>query len=106
MGIDATVKRAEASPEAASKPNRMLIDVGLHLLEDDKFLLKGYEYKGSAAVHVFTHDLLNQMDFVSQTHPLLLYRCPEVLAARAFNDLVNSMKVLYGHKRPKLRSGF
>jgi hypothetical protein len=106
MGIDATVQRLEAKPEIASKPNRMLIDLGLSLQDEDKFQLKGYTYRGSAAVHIYTHDLLNQLDFISQTNPLDVYKCPQDIASRAFNDLLNSMKALYGHRRAKLRSGF
>lgn len=106
MGIDATVQRMQAKPELASKPNRMLIDLGLALQDEEKFALKGYAYRGSAAVHIFTHELLNQIDFISQVHPFEVYKCPEVLASRALTDLLNTAKVLYGHKRPKLRSGF
>lgn len=105
MGIDATVQRFEAAHEVAAKPNRLLVDLGLSFQAEEKYALKGYEYRGSAAVHIYTHELLNQLDFISQTDALLLYKCPEALASRAFNDLLASMKVRYGHRRPKLRSG-
>lgn len=106
IGINATIKRGLANHEISAKPNRMLVDLGLHFLDQPEFQLKGYTYKGSAAVHVFAHDLLNQLDFVSQTDSLLLYKCPENLAARGFDDLLGTLKAMYGHRRPKLRSGF
>lgn len=98
--------RGLANPEVSAKPNRMLIDLGQHFLESEAFQLNGYAYKGSAAVHIFTHELLNQLDFVSQTDSLLLYKCPQNLASRGFDDLLGTMKSRYGQRRPKLRSGF
>jgi hypothetical protein len=64
------------------------------------------KYFGSAAIHIFGHEELKQLFFVSQTQPLALYRCPEPLAAKGFDDLVQTMKEMYGHRRAKLRSGF
>lgn len=106
IGINATVKRGLVREDLSAIPNRKLIDLGLSFLDVAELQLKGYAYKGSAAVHIFTHETLNLLDFVSQTHPLQLYKCPEMLAARAFDDLVNTLKKQYGHKRPTLRSGF
>lgn len=106
MGINATVQRAQANPEVAAKPNRMLVDLGQAFQEIEEFKLKGYTYFGSAAVHIYAHELLNQLDFVSQTQALELFRCPQPLASRAFDDLLGTMKLMYGGRRPKLRSGF
>lgn len=106
IGINATIRRGLVNEDLSAVPNRRLIDLGQSFAEVEALQLKGYEYKGSAAVHVFTHELLNQIDFVSQTQGLLLYKCPQNLAARAFDDLLGTMKAMYGHKRPKLRSGF
>ncbi len=106
IGVNATIQRAQAGPEISAKPNRMLVDLGLSFQEIEEYKLKGYESKGSAAVQIFTHDLLNQLDFISQTEPLVLYRCPQNLAQRAFDDLLGTLKRMYGHKVGKLRSGF
>ena len=106
MGINATVQRFQATPEAASIPNRMLVDLAQAIQETESYKLSGYKYMGSAAVHIYAHELLNQLDFVSQTMPLEWYRCPQPLASRAFDDLLGTLKVMYGNRRPKLRSGF
>lgn len=106
IGINATVQRAQANPEISAKPNRMLIDLGQSFSEIEQFKLKGYDYRGSVAVHIYTHELLNQIDFISQTYPLDLYRCPEVLAKKSIDDLIKTVQVLYGHKRSVVRSGF
>jgi hypothetical protein len=105
IGQAATVQRETLGLEKASIPNRILCDLGLSL-QTVQTHLKNYRYMGSAAVHIYVHDDLGQLDIISQTDPLQLYKCPEDLAAKAFDDLVNAMKQMYGRKRSKLRSGF
>lgn len=105
VGISATVERGQMGAEKASIPNRMLCDLGLKLQETDDYL-KHFRYMGSAAVHIFMNETLEQITFVSQTQPLHLYRCPELLASKAFDDLLQELKASYGHKRSLLRSGF
>lgn len=104
IGQKATVQRLKVDAESASIPNRRLADLGLecHPLPDKESV----KYLGSAAVHVYASELVGQLFFVSQTQPLALYRCPQELAAKAFDDLLGTMKEMYGHRRPKLRSGF
>ena len=103
IGQKATIQRTTMGGSAASTPNRLLCDLGLsvHPLPNTET-----KYFGSAAVHIFGHEELKQLFFISQVQPLLLYRCPEPLAAKGFDDLLNTMKEFYGHRRPKLRSGF
>ncbi len=103
VGVRATVERRTVGREAATLPNKALADLGLacHPSPDTDT-----KYMGSAAVHVYWHEGLRQVFFVSQTQPLELYQCPQPLAAKAFDDLVQTMKVMYGHKRGRLRSGF
>lgn len=105
MGIHATVQRHQMEADAATVPNRRLIDLGLSFPEVVPHL-KHYRYFGSAAVHIYFNETLRQLDFISQTRPLDLYRCPQPLAAKAFDDLVGEMKQMYGTRRGKLRSGF
>lgn len=102
IGQKATVTREQMGDEQAANPNRALAGLGLSLNPKAETL----EYKGSAAVHIYQSPVLKQLFFISQTQPLALYRCPEMLASRAFDDLLREMKTMYGHKVGKLRSGF
>ena len=103
IGQKATIQRTTVGKEAAAAPNLALANLGLgcHPAPDTEL-----KYYGSAAVHIYGHDLLQQIYFVSQVQPLLLYKCPEPLAAKGFDDLVAAMKEAYGHRRGRLRSGF
>ena len=103
MGISATVERRTVGKEQAAAPNRALADLGLACHPSPQTDTK---YMGSAAVHVYWHEGLEQVFFVSQTQPLELYRCPQNLAIKASEDLIQSMKVMYGLKRSVRRSGF
>lgn len=105
IGQRATVHREQLGAESAALPNRMLIDVGLKMQEVDS-QLQHYTYLGSAAVHVYAAPTIDSLVFASQTDALRLYKCPEELAAKAFDDLLARMKEAYGHRPGKLRSGF
>ncbi len=94
--------RETMQADKAAAPNRKLCDLGLEMNPVPASLT----YKGSAAVHIYQSELLEQIFFISQTQPLDLYRCNERVAAKAFDDLLGAMKEMFGHKRPKLRSGF
>lgn len=106
FGQSASVNRETVSAENAAKANRQLIDLGLHIQTLDNFPKAEHTYLGSAAVHVYWNETLKVVFFASQTQPLDLYRCPEPLAAKAFDDLLRTMKTMYGHRVGKLRSGF
>lgn len=92
--------------EKASIPNRKLADIGRVDMVEADTQLQHYTYLGSAAVHVYVNTMVNSLVFASQTHPLELYKCPESVAAKAFDDLLGEMKQMYGKRRGKLRSGF
>lgn len=102
VGQRATIQRETLPAEQAAQPNRKLCDLGLALNPIEANLA----YMGSAAVHIYWNATLQQVFFVSQTSPLELYRCPEILASKAFDDLLRTMKTMYGHRVGKLRSGF
>jgi len=106
IGQKATVQRETVGVEQAAIPNRMLCDLGLKIQDEPKLKLGAYKYLGSAAVHIYYHEVLKQLDFVSQANPLVLYRCPEDVAARAVDDLIREMKSVFGKRNGKLRSGF
>lgn len=102
FGQASTVSREMMPSDKAAIPNRKLCDLGLEMNP----IPKNLRYMGSAAVHIYWNDTLQQVFFASQTQPLELYRCPEVLASKAFDDLLGTMREMFGHKRKKLRSGF
>lgn len=102
VGQSATVSRETISQDKAAIPNRQLCDLGLSLNPISDHL----SYKGSAAVHIYWNATLQQVFFCSQVQALDLYKCPESLAMRSFDDLLGTLKEMYGHRRPKLRSGF
>lgn len=105
IGQKATVHREDMRTDRTIILDRMLCDVALKMQDFDE-QLKHYRYQGSAAVHIFAAPTVNHIAFGEQVGPLLLYNCPEILAAKAFDALVGKMKQVYGHKRPILRSGF
>lgn len=102
IGQSATIQRSIVPAEVAAGPNRHLADIGIALNP----LPKNLTYMGSAAVHIHWNDTLKQVFFSSQVQPLDLYKCPEILASKAFDDLLRTLKLMYGHKVGKLRSGF
>lgn len=106
MGIDATIQHSKMGAEKASIPNRQLCDLGLSFVEIVPHLA-GYQYMGSAAVHVFLHaGVLEQLDFISQCDAFDLYKCPMQLANRGIQHLDKTCKELYTGKRSRVRSGW
>lgn len=102
VGIKATVQHREMSEsDEMQSLNRKLIQLGI-----DATPIVGLQYQGSAAVHIYKSEVLGQLFFISQTQPLVVQRCPEMLASAAFNHLLATLKKTFGHNRPKLRSGF
>mgnify|MGYP001579393858 CR=1 FL=1 len=102
IGQKATIQRTTLGEDQAAIPNRKLADLGLELNP----VAQSLAYMGSAAMHVYWNETLKQVFFISQTQPLMLYKCPEILASKAFDDLLNTLKEQYNHRRPRLRSGF
>jgi hypothetical protein len=104
IGVDATVQRKTVSKEIASEPNRVLAKLGLACHPAP--LSEGTQYMGSAAVHIYWHEPLAQIFFVSQVDGLNMYKCPEALASKGMDDLRTAMKVLFDRRPGRLRSGF
>ena len=100
LGQGPQVFREQVSSEAVEEGNKRLREIGRLLNPIPKHLT----YRGSAAVHIFYNETLGQLYLASQTQPLL--GCDEVFAQAALRDLTGSTMEQYGHKRPKLRSGF
>ncbi len=103
IGITVDVERSKEGGEVMSRANRAINDVG-DFIHAEVPQLKGLDYLGSAAVHIYMAPTLNQLVFVSQTQPLL--ETPERIAGPAFTDLQKSMMAAYGRKQTKVRSGF
>jgi hypothetical protein len=99
IGSLAHVRREQVTSEESKTANRELRAIG-DLLKP----VKNNEYLGSSAVHIYKLEALDEVIFVSQTQPL--GETPEVLGAKAFDDLKNRAMEHYGRKAPKLRSGF
>lgn len=107
VGVRATVQHLEMKADDANPINRRLMELGVAAQHSEQApALKDMTYLGSAAVHVYKSEVLGQLFFISQTDPLIVMRCPEMVASAAFNHLLATMKKTYGHKRPRLRSGF
>jgi hypothetical protein len=106
IGQKAGVSREQFEGEAAAEYAQRLHDLGLSIGAEPMFGVTGYQYRGSAAVHIYSHEILDSICFMPQVKALLMQRCPEELAARAFEDLLRSMKAAYGKTHGKLRSGF
>ena len=102
IGQKATVSREQVSNEQVTKANAQLDELGTSLNPVPTSL----KYMGSAAVHIYWNETFEQVFFISQVAPLEHNKCPEILAAKSFDDLVGTMKELYGKKRSLLRSGF
>lgn len=106
IGQKATVRREQVGADQAAGPNRALCDLGLSIQRDPQYKLETYEYLGSAAVHIYANKTLGLLDIVSQANPLVLYRCPEDVAAKGIEDLIREVKAAFGRTHGKLRSGF
>lgn len=103
IGQRATIERSKVHGDDVKKANQRLTDLGTWLNPLPPGQLK---YMGSAAVHIYFNETLEQVFFISQAGKMTLGNCPEILASKAFDDLVGNMKEYYGHKRSVLRSGF
>lgn len=105
IGQKAVVHREDMNQQNSQLVTTLISECGLKIQDLDPSL-QHYKYKGGAAVHIFANELMNSLVIASHVQPLLLYRCPEDLAARSFDDLLRKMKQAYGKTQSKLRSGF
>lgn len=102
IGQSATIERTDVKSDAVQVANMKLLSLGAELNPVPGSL----KYMGSAAVHVFWNETLQQVFFASQANTLVKQGCPEILAIHATTDLNGELMRAYGHKRPRLRSGF
>lgn len=105
IGQKATIKRETLGGDRADIANRLLCDLGLSFAVTAKHL-EHYRYLGSAAVHIYVNDTLAQLDIITQAEPLERYRCTEVVASKACDDLIREIQKRFGRTKGKLRSGF
>lgn len=89
----------EQNRELTSEANAHLAHIGEQLIPG-----KGYKYRGSIAVHIYTPDLIQELAFVSQTGTMR--DLPETLASKALEALKSDCMESYGRRRAKRRSGF
>lgn len=106
IGQKATVDRDTVDSTTSQHFTERLIDLGMAYQKEPQHRLQHFRYRGSAAVHIYTNELLGLINFAPQVRPLLLHRCPEDLASKAFDDLLRSLKLAYDRSHGKLRSGF
>lgn len=107
IGQKATVLREDVTGETKDELELKLAELGLLAMGKYEHLLKsGYAYKGSAALHIFLQPTFDQLDIITQVNGLHVMGCPEVVAAKAFEDLLGLMKGSYNQRRGRLRSGF
>lgn len=106
IGQKATVERETMSTEASFRCAQKLVGLGLFVQQEPEFKIKNFDYRGSAAIHIYTHEQLSLIQFVPQVQPLLAAKCPQELAAKGIDDLVRALKEAYGHRAGRLRSGF
>lgn len=102
IGQSATIQRGTEKGERPERANLKLDELG----QMNNPVPGSLKYMGSAAVHIYWNEALQQVFFVSQTAPLKVHKCPEVLAQTGIKDLIGATLEAYGHKRPRLRSGF
>lgn len=102
IGLSATIGRENVKSERGNEANARLEEVGALLNP----LAQGLTYMGSAAVHVYWNETLEQVFFATQANGLKTHKCPELLAQSATVDLTGTVMEIFGHKRPVRRSGF
>lgn len=100
IGQAATVGRQEISGELVTKSNKDLLEIGA--LSNP--LPTNLKHMGSAALHVYWNETLEQVYFVNQVSTM--HGCPEQLAIAGSKDFMGTMIEFFTGKRPKLRSGF
>lgn len=103
MGINANVTREGNVGETAKRANRALNEIGAFIQGENTGALRGLEYCGSIAVHIYLAPALNQLVCVSQVQPL--NQTPMMLANSAIRQLEGDTMEYFGRKRPKKRSG-
>lgn len=103
LGIDAHVDRTDPKGDNMQRANMAIGDIaGFIKNECGINNLKLMNYHGSAAIHIFHHELLG-FQYVCQV--ATLGKVNEYSADKAFTQLQNAMKARYGRKVGSKRSG-
>lgn len=99
VGQKAKIDRFEKNDTDATRWTNQLRDIGREMATQ----LTGYEYCGSACVHIYKSPMIGHVIYLSQTP---LEACPEPIAGPAVSDLRNVMLQYYNRKPQRKRSGF
>lgn len=103
IGQKAIVERAEIKQdERTEQLGAVLRDIGQDFGATESGL-KGMEYWGSVAVHIYAAPVTGIFANVKQIHPT---KCPDELLVRAVDDLRRGVLTYVGKQPGKLRSGF
>lgn len=100
LNAEATIQREKVKGTDVEVRNKQLKDIGsaLNPLPDN------LKYMGSAAMHVYYNETLQQAVFINQTNTMR--ECNEALAIAGFRDFAGTLMETFGQKRPVKRSGF
>lgn len=103
FGAKANVRRDQLKDDQIVTHNQVLRAIGERIRHENKSLMAG-QYIGSAAVHIYYREGLNEVDFVSQIAPM--DKVNEHIASKAFEALRGDWQEAYGRQRMVRRSGF
>lgn len=101
LGLTSTVTREQVTDEKSIKANHLLADIGALMNP-----IESLTYMGSAAVHVYYSEILQQIFVATQADGLIAHKCPGALAQVGITDLTGTIMEKYGMKRPTKRNGF
>lgn len=102
LGAMADIHRSTDTSDKMPKANAQLEDIGEFLNPNRDAL----EYKGSICVHIYHSPHMKQFFCVEQIRSLATRKCQESLAIAAMKSITGTVMEAFGHRRPKLRSGF
>lgn len=104
MGQKVTVEREVIQNDDLKEQLRLVLnDIGLDIQKLGNKIPRGMQYAGSLAVHIYKAPSLGMIACYSQLNTA---ECTEQDVSNAIRDLRGSAIESFGHKRPKLRSGF
>jgi hypothetical protein len=105
--LDAKIHRHESTGDTVRRANQALEETAkfIQLHSPEAKVLKSMKYMGSAAVHCYHSEVLQQTFFISQTDPMSR-NAPEPMAGAAMSDLRKQLMSSYGRRPEKKRSGF
>ena len=97
------VSRETKQNQDVTEANQWLRDIGTLIHASDEALARGFEYKGSVAIHYYEAPALHHPCYVTQTAGL--DNVPEPLVQKGIDELREQCMVKFGRKewRPKGR---